>query len=245
VYGVDVDAEESRRPKASRQGDDDGSAENERMPEVQVGDALRLHQLVPKQHFTQPPSRFTEAQLIGQLKKLGLGRPSTYATIVETLKDRLYVGVEQKRLLPTPLGVQVCELLEQHVAMAVDVGFTAQMEEDLDRIARGQAERVAVMRQFYGPFKATVDTALTAARENRQPAAKVESARKRTPRAAPKSEKEGQPCPQCGEGVLQMKRSKYGPFLGCSRYKQGCTYTEKVATRRKSSSRGKRRRKKT
>ncbi|GAB4423767.1 MAG: type I DNA topoisomerase [Anaerolineae bacterium] len=250
VYGVDVDAEESRRQKPAGKGDedDDGSADNEQMPDLRVGDPLRLHQLLPKQHFTQPPNRFTEAQLIGQLKKLGLGRPSTYATIVETLKERLYVGVEQKRLFPTPLGVQVCELLERHVGMAVDVGFTAQMEEDLDRIARGQAERVAVMRQFYGPFKAMVDTALAAARENRQPAAKVEAARKRSPRAAPKSEKEGQPCPLCGKGVLQMKRSKYGPFLGCSRYKQGCTYTEKVATRRKSSSRrkgaGKGRRKK-
>jgi DNA topoisomerase-1 len=275
VYGVDADAEEARQngpdrlrsasaksskersapPPDSRQNKEDG-IENEAMPDLAAGDALTLHRLLPKQHFTQPPKRYTEAQLIGALKKLGLGRPSTYATIVETLKDRKYAGLEQKRLYPTPLGFQVCELLERHVQPVVDVGFTARMEEDLDRIARGQASRLAVMEEFYGPFKATVDRAMAAAAAERQPAAKVtgtgsgqKRGRKKSQKrkALPKSEKEGQPCPQCGEGTLAVKNGKFGPFLGCSRYAQGCRYTENLpgGSRKKRSSRRKQLRRKT
>ena len=145
VYGVDTDAEEAREaggqgskgaegyPSGQRQegkGDsEEEGVENERMPELVKGDMLTLHRLVPKQHFTQPPKRYTEAQLIGALKKLGLGRPSTYATIVETLKDRNYVGLEQKRLFPTPLGVQVCELLERHVQILDGLRFFAKYVE--------------------------------------------------------------------------------------------------------------------
>jgi DNA topoisomerase-1 len=207
---------------------------------------------VPKQHFTQPPPRYTEAQLIGALKKLGLGRPSTYATIVETLKDRKYVGLEQKRLYPTPLGFQVCELLEKHIQMVVDVGFTARMEEDLDRIARGEADRLTVMREFYGPFKSTVDQAMAGAAADRKPAARAvkgEARRRRGgetmqgqgKRTSPdqsqskisnlKSQiKEGQVCPLCKEGTLMVKSGKFGAFLGCSRYALGCQYTENIAS---------------
>lgn len=253
VYGVDADAEESRQKKAtggaSENQSEDRAIENEVMPDLVNGDALTLHQLLPKQHFTQPPQRYTEAQLIGALKKLGLGRPSTYATIVETLKDRSYVGVEKKRLYPTPLGFQVCELLERHVQTVIDVGFTAQMEENLDRIANGQANRLTVMREFYGPFKQVVEQALTGAAAERQPAARPPKTTK-TKRAAgrskaiPTSDKVGQVCPECKEGTLVAKQGKYGPFLGCSRYAAGCRFTEKLGTggrtRRKSTRRKKR-----
>jgi DNA topoisomerase-1 len=224
VYGVDADAEAARMSKtAGEQRKEGESIENEAMPELAKGNPLTLHQLLPKQHFTQPPKRYTEAQLIGELKKLGLGRPSTYATIVETLKDRKYVGLEKKRLYPTPLGFQVCELLEKHVQMVVDVGFTARMEEDLDRIARGEVDRLTIMQEFYGPFKVTVEQAMAAAAAERKPAA----------RATPKSDKEGQPCPQCGKGSLLVKSGKFGPFLGCSQYAQGCQYTENIPGGRK------------
>lgn len=238
VYGVDADAETARKNKTP----DDEETENETMPELAKHDPLTLHQLLPKQHFTQPPKRYTEAQLIGELKKLGLGRPSTYATIVETLKSRQYVGVEKKRLFPTPLGFQVCELLEKHIQMVVDVGFTARMEEDLDRIARGEVDRLSMMREFYGPFKATVEQAAAAAAADRQPAAKVAKrdsskrrgksksrSKKTAGQPLPSSEREGQPCPQCKEGTLAVKSGKFGPFLGCSRYAQGCRYTENIS----------------
>jgi DNA topoisomerase-1 len=125
--------------------------------------------------------------------------------------------------------------------MVVDVGFTAQMEEDLDKIARGQSDRLTVMREFYQPFKATVDQALAAAAKERQPAAKVAKAPKakreggrgggRKSKAQPSSSKEGQACPLCKEGVLQVKSGKFGAFLGCSRYALGCQYTENVGTK--------------
>jgi len=239
VYGVDADAEEARRKRSPKSDGADG-IENPSMPELAKGDPLTLHQLLPRQHFTQPPKRYTEAQLIGALKKMGLGRPSTYATIIETLKSRKYVGVEQKRLYPTGLGVQVCELLEKHVQMVVDVGFTARMEEDLDRIASGEVDRLTMMQEFYTPFKNTVERAMAAAAAERKPAAKITTKRRKrggskkrgkgggSKKPLPKSEREGQPCPGCGEGTLEMKRGKFGPFLGCSRYKLGCRYTEGV-----------------
>ncbi len=244
VYGVDVDAEEARAGSAANHhnnnddGDDD--AETNPLPELAAGDPLQLHQLRPQQHFTQPPSRYTEAQLIGALKKLGLGRPSTYAAIVETLHDRSYVGLEKKRLYPTPLGAQVCQLLEQHVRLAVEVEFTATMEENLDRIARGAASRLAVMQEFYPPFKAVVDQALLAAAATRQPAAKTSTpapAKRRRqrrpppnkPAAPPPSDSAERGCPQCGQGTLVLKKGKFGPFWGCSRYADGCKYTEKAA----------------
>ncbi len=244
VYGVDADAEEARTQQKrtpNEQADStntDGQIENEAMPDLARGDDLTLHQLLPKQHFSQPPQRYTEAQLIGALKKMGLGRPSTYAAIVETLKERNYVGLEQKRLYPTALGFQVCELLEKHVALVVDVGFTAQMEADLDRIARGEADRLAVMQEFYGPFKAMVDQAMAAAAAERQPAARPVKAKKgsrakKRDRALPPSTRAGQLCPQCQQGSLVVKTGKFGPFLGCSRYDQGCRYTEKISPQSK------------
>jgi DNA topoisomerase-1 len=245
VYGVDADAEEARtQPKQPQNEQPDaantnGQIENEAIPDLARGDDLTLHQLLPKQHFTQPPQRFTEAQLIGALKKMGLGRPSTYATIIETLKERKYVDLEQKRLYPTALGFQVCELLEKHVAPVVDVGFTAQMEADLDRIARGEVNRLTVMQEFYGPFKAMVDQAMVAAAAERQPAArpvkakKGGRAKKRGQSLPPQSARAGQPCPQCQQGSLVVKKGKFGPFLGCSRYDQGCRYTENISSQSK------------
>jgi DNA topoisomerase-1 len=248
VYGVDVDAEDARGQKKAKDDRADRAAgiENETMPDLVKGDALNLHQLVPKQHFSQPPKRYTEAQLIGALKKLGLGRPSTYATIVETLKSRKYVGLDRKRLIPTPLGIQVCELLEKHVQLAVDVGFTARMEADLDRIASGETGRQSVLQAFYGPFKDTVDQAMVAAAADRQPA--VKSGRSRItkrgyskPQSLPDSDRAGQVCPQCDEGVLVVKRGRFGAFLGCSRYAAGCSFTEKLGPK-KSRASGRRRR---
>jgi DNA topoisomerase-1 len=233
VYGVDVDAEESRAPRHSAGNDQETDTENKQMPELSPGELLKLLQLIPKQHFTQPPNRYTEAQLIGQLKKLGLGRPSTYATIVETLKDRHYVEVIQKRLHPSPLGEQVCQLLEKHISMAVDVGFTAHMESQLDQIAEGALERPAMMHQFYAPFRENVDKALVAAAAERQPAAQPATTGKKSQKLPPKSDRAGQQCPQCGVGELVVKKSKYGYFLGCSRYKEDCTYTEKMFNKKR------------
>jgi hypothetical protein len=118
------------------------------------------------------------------------------------------------------------------------------MEEDLDKIARGQSDRLTVMREFYQPFKATVDQALAAAAKERQPAAKVAKATRakreggrgggKKAKAQPTSPKEGQACPLCKEGILQVKSGKFGAFLGCSRYALGCQYTENIGSKGKS-----------
>jgi DNA topoisomerase-1 len=253
VYGIDEDAETARA--RTKEADDEAMPHNRSLPDLNQGEGLQLHQLLPKQHFTQPPPRYTEAGLIGELKKRGLGRPSTYATIIETLKQRQYVQSQQKRLHPTPLGFQVCELLEQHLEMVVDVDFTARMEADLDRIASGDASRLAVMEAFYEPFNTVVEKALTEAERNRQPAirptrrrgsskSKIPGARaagqigrrgkgrksRRTSSTSslPSSERAGRPCPQCGQGKLVVRSGRYGPFIGCSRYREGCKYTEKL-----------------
>ena len=247
VYGVDEDAEAARTNQ--KQAEDDSPPENSALPELQTGDALKLHHLLPRQHFTKPPPRFSEAALIGQLKRRGLGRPSTYATIVETLKQRQYVQVQQKRLQPTELGFQVCELLEKTIEMVVDVAFTARMESDLDAIARGETDRLQALQKFYDPFKETVDKAMDEAQRIRQPAARLPTGgskkrrrsrqgkrktsktrsgtrRGRAKKALPKSERAGQACPTCGQGELVVRSGKFGPFLGCTRFSQGCRHTE-------------------
>ena len=258
VYGVDADAEAARTtPKSAPDTRNDDTPKNAALPVLQSGDWLNLHQLVPKQHFTQPPSRYTEAGLIGELKKRGLGRPSTYATIIETLKSRKYVQVQQKRLHPSALGFQVVELLERVIAMVVDVEFTARMETDLDAIAGGSASRLAMMQQFYQSFQDQVDLALAGARRNRQSAARVSGGSKRkrgqgasrrgaktggakrtrtrsakrkpqSKKALPDSDRAGVTCPQCEQGSLAVRSGKYGPFIGCTRYNEGCRYTEKL-----------------
>ncbi len=273
VYGVDEHAEKARMTKKTTQQTSHGNIvpaassekntplpDNPVLPEMTKGDWLTLHQLIPKQHFTQPPPRYTEASLIGELKKRGLGRPSTYASIIDTLKQRKYVALEKKHLLPTPLGFQVCELLEKHMPMTVDVDFTARMEADLDNIVSGKTSRLSMMQSFYQPFKKTVDKALQEARANRQPAVRqtkqsgntpksyrraspAKGNRRTTPpvggdctgpsksrnaKSLPPADRVGQACPSCQTGQLVMRSSKYGPFLGCSNFNEGCRYTEKV-----------------
>ncbi len=250
VYGVDEDAEGMRGKGqggrgAGGKGSKGGAIENSVMPDLKEGDWLKLHQLLPKQHFTKPPARYTEAGLIGELKKRGLGRPSTYATIIETLKNRGYVAVEKKRMLPTPLGFQVCELLEKLMPDVVDVDFTARMEDNLDAIAGGTISRLRTMQDFYQPFQENVAQAKTQARLQRQPAAgssaspkrkfsrrgKGKSRKKaRSKKTLPNSEREGQPCPVCKEGKLVVRSGKFGAFIACSRFKEGCRYTEKIST---------------
>jgi DNA topoisomerase-1 len=132
----------------------------------------------------------------------------------------------------------VCALLEKHLPPVVDVGFTAHMEADLDRIARGEVDRLTVMQEFYEPFKAMVDQAKIAAAAERQPAARPAKSKKggRSKKRAgslPQSARAGQPCPHCQQGSLVVKTGKFGPFLGCSRYDQGCRYTENIASESK------------
>ncbi|HKX17530.1 MAG TPA: type I DNA topoisomerase [bacterium] len=179
------------------------------LPDLTAGEKLRLLGLDPQQHFTQPPPRYTEATLVRALEERGIGRPSTYAPIIETIKHRGYVELEDRRLYPTDLGMLVNALLVEHFPNVVDVEFTARMEENLDKVEEGAEDWVGLLAGFYGPFA----DELTKAEQEIQ---EVEI----TP------EEIGEPCPRCGKPLVK-RRGRYGEFIACSGYPE-CSYTRPV-----------------
>lgn len=186
------------------------------LPPLEQGEALRLIELRPEQHFTQPPPRYTEASLVKTLEELGIGRPSTYAPTIETLKQRHYVTVDDRKLIPTELGRAVNDLLVEHFPDIVDVGFTSRMEEELDEIASGERDWVPVLQEFYGPFHQT-----------------VERAAQIMPRVRIADEPTDEVCEKCGRPMV-IKLGRYGRFLACSGFPE-CRNTrpllEKVGVR--------------
>jgi len=187
------------------EGKDEMATEDEEgkkaLPPLAPNEPLDLLGLYPEQHFTEPPPRYTEATLIKALEEHGIGRPSTYAPILSTIQERGYVErSEGKRLKPTELGFIVNDALVKHFAEIVDVGFTAHMEEDLDRIASGETEWVPVLREFYDPFKQLLDKA------------EVEM----TPVTIP-VETTDEVCDKCGAPMV-IKRGRFGKFLACSAF---------------------------
>ena len=177
------------------------------LPVMELAEALNLMRVLPEQHFTQPPPRFTEASLVRTLEEYGIGRPSTYAPTVGVIQDRDYVSKTDKRLVPTDIGKTVSDLLVEYFAEEMDYQFTARMEENLDSIADGDTDWKPVLRQFYTPFETRLGTAKIA-----MPMMKQE-------------EKIGRTCPTCGTGDLVIKYGRNGKFIGCSNYPE-CTHTE-------------------
>jgi|LSQX01.1.fsa_nt_gb DNA topoisomerase-1 len=174
--------------------------EETQLPALQEGEELGLIEVTPEQHFTQPPPRFTEASLVRELESNGVGRPSTYADIVDTLRTRKYVHMEKRAFAPTPLGVTVCDYLVENFPEIMDIEFTASVEEELDTVERGERDWHEVLREFWGPFASEVERA----------------------KDAPAEELEGEVCPECG-GQLLIKRSRHGKFAGCANYPE-CKY---------------------
>ncbi len=177
-----------------------GEEEGAMLPPLSRGEVLDLVRLLPEQHFTQPPPRYTEATLVKALEELGIGRPSTYAAILSTIQDRGYVERQERNLVPTELGFQVNDLLVQHFPEVVDTGFTAHMEEDLDRISRSDADWVSVLREFYGPFSA-----------------RLAQAEREMPTVRREPEETGEVCEQCGHPMV-IKTGRFGKFIACSNY---------------------------
>jgi DNA topoisomerase I len=142
--------------------DDDAEDDAERqLPPLQQGQLMQVADVTPKQHFTEPPPRYTEATLIKALEEHGIGRPSTYAATISTILDRGYVTLKDRRLVPEPVGEIVTDLLVEHFGEFVDLRFTARMEDELDEVARGKRQWVPLVRAFYEPFKSLVDTKRT------------------------------------------------------------------------------------
>ncbi len=189
-------------------GDGDGQGA---LPVLAVGDKPRCRELLPKQHFTQPPPRYTEASLIKALEQNGIGRPSTYAPILSTIMDRSYVVKEQGRLKPTILGTQVCDLLTQFFPDIMDVAFTARMENGLDEIARGERQWGPMLQDFDTPFQKPLEEAA-----EQMPRVKVE-------------EPTNEVCEKCGRPML-IKVGRFGRFIACSGFPE-CRNTKPILNR--------------
>ncbi len=185
-----------------------GAEPEQDFPDLQAGEMLERRQIMPEQHFTQPPPRYTEATLIRQLEDKGIGRPSTYAPTVSIIQTRDYVTQEQRRLKPTKTGFVVCELLSEFFAEEMDYDFTARMEDQLDAVSNGKLPWKPMLGEFYAPFEQRLQHA-----EQHMPQRDV-------------AEKVGRGCPRCEEGDLLVKHSRYGKFIGCSRYPE-CKHTER------------------
>lgn len=179
------------------------------LPELEIGVVLELKSLTPKQHFTQPPPRYTDATLVKALEENGIGRPSTYAPIVETIQKRGYVTREEKQFYPTELGFVVVDLLKVHFPEIIDVQFTAAVEDRLDLIEDGETDWVDVLDKFYGPFKKTLD-----------------KAEKNIGVVEIKDEVSEEVCQLCGRNLV-YKMGRYGKFLACPGF-PACRFTKPI-----------------
>ena len=188
------------------QSDED---ENRELPPLTEGESIPLTDIRTDQHFTEPPPRFSEATLVKALEEFGIGRPSTYASIISTLQDREYVVLDRKRFVPTDVGRIVNRFLTQHFTQYVDYQFTARLEDQLDAISRGERDWVPVLEDFWAPFKQRVDETL----EN-------------VSRAEVTTEALEEACPKCGK-PLSIRLGRRGRFVGCSGYPE-CDYTRNL-----------------
>ena len=195
-----------------QEGSDDAKAsdDDEKMlPPLEEGKKVKLLKILPEQHFTEPPPRYSEASLVKSLEEHGIGRPSTYASIISTLQHREYVEMDKKRFIPTDVGRIVNKFLTEHFTKYVDYGFTANLEDDLDAISRGEKDWVPIMKDFWEPFKELVD-----------------DKEQNVDRKDVTHEAIDEKCPECG-GDLAIRLGRRGRFIGCNNYPE-CSYTRNV-----------------
>jgi len=182
------------------------SSENNVLPNFSVGEIKTTKDVEKQQHFTQPPARYTEAKLIKELEELGIGRPSTYATIIDTIKSRNYVTLEDKKFKPTEMGIETTDKLQEFFSDLINTEYTRNMEEDLDKVAEGVAIWNKILEDFYKLFEPRVKKAFS---EMEKKAA----------------EETGETCPECGSPLV-IRKGKYGEFVACSNYPT-CKYIKK------------------
>lgn len=191
------------------QDEEDESENHKKLPNLNIGDTLPIDKLYSEQHFTQAPPRFNEATLVKALEEFGIGRPSTYASIIKTLKDREYVIVDQRRFIPTDTGNIVNKFLTEHFTQYVDYNFTAKLENQLDEIAHGKRPWLPVMDKFWQGFSKQVKE-----KENIE-------------RTQITTENLEEICPKCNQAHLQIKFGKRGRFIACSSYPE-CDYSRNI-----------------
>ncbi len=207
--------------------DDDNDDEGGRLPAVKAGTAAQVHEIRPAQHFTEPPPRYSEATLVKKLEELGIGRPSTYASILGVLRDRAYVRMDKNRFIPEDKGRLVTAFLDQFFHRYVQYDFTADLEEKLDLVSDGKLDWKALLRDFWKDFHAAaegmtelrVSQVLDTLNEALGPHIFPDKGDGTNPRA----------CPSCSNGMLSLKTSRFGAFIGCSNYPE-CKYTRPVGS---------------
>ena len=180
--------------------------EDVELPNLNIGDELTSKSIEKNQHFTKPLPRYTEASLIKEMESLGIGRPSTYAKTIETLKERAYVKVEDKKFIPTLIGIETTDKLQEFFSNLINVEYTANMETDLDLIADNKLDNIKVLRDFYNEFEPLVESAFS-------------NMEKKAP------ELTGEVCPDCGSDLV-IRKGKFGEFTACSNYPK-CKYVKK------------------
>jgi DNA topoisomerase-1 len=205
--------------------DDEADEDNAKLPKVLKGDGLAVEKITPSQHFTEPPPRYSEASLVRKLEDLGIGRPSTYASILSVLRERAYVRMERNRFVPEDKGRIVTTFLKSFFRKYVQYDFTADLEEKLDEVSNGSLGWKQLLHDFWKDFSAAIDEAkdlrvsevITALDEILGPHIFPAGANGTDPRA----------CPSCDEGRLSLKLGRFGAFIGCSNYPE-CRYTRKL-----------------
>jgi len=214
--------------KLYEEGRDDQSGEDGAglLPKVREGDGADIKDVKSDQHFTQPPPRFTEASLVKRMEELGIGRPSTYASTLSTLRDRDYVTMDRNRFIPDSTGRIVTAFLENFFKRYVEYDFTADLEETLDAISNGDSDWKAFLKEFWTAFSATVEDISELRITDVLEALNVALA----PHIFPPKEDGGDPrgCPTCDDGRLSLKTGKFGAFIGCSNYPD-CNYTRQLS----------------
>ena len=194
------------------EGTDDakpGDGDEKMLPPLSEGESITLDKIRPEQHFTEPPPRYSEASLVKSLEEHGIGRPSTYASIISTLQDREYVEMDKKRFIPTDVGRVVNKFLTNYFTQYVDYDFTARLEDELDAVSRGEEEWVPLLEKFWRPFKD-----------------RIEHTQENVQRSDVTQEKIDEKCPKC-EGQLAKRLGRNGSFIGCTNYPE-CDYTRNL-----------------
>ncbi len=195
--------------EAREEGESKALEDEQALPAIEPGEHAPVREITPSQHFTEPPPRYSEASLVKELERLGIGRPSTYASIISTLTDRHYAELEQRRFFPTTLGESVEKVMVRQFPDVFNVGFTSEMEDELDKVEGGVLEWHHVLRDFYGPFERSLnDVDVEALIREAHDLGNIDEEK----------------CPQCG-GKLLPKGGFFGPFVACENHPKTCKYT--------------------
>ena len=198
---------EGHEPEEAKSGDEFGP-----IPPMAKGDRPTLRRIVPNQHFTEPPPRYSQASLVKALEEKGIGRPSTYATIIGTLQSRWYATTKERRFSPTPLGEKVWKVMRRCFPEVFEVGFTAQMETELDKVEEGDLAWQNVLGDFWGPFNIALSSVdIPAILNEVHDLSKLHEER----------------CPTCGS-PLEVRSGRFGPFIACVRYPEDCRFTKPI-----------------